>query len=105
MFALTQTELGGATERGADAAAFEQVVLLRAGAVGIDVRDIARHEVRRSQRDADQLLQRVAVGVEARDVAGIVENAAAEHFGINRGAAFLGMVEPLEHEHRRRLRP
>src|SRR5215213_4415734 len=67
--------------------------------MGVHVRDIARHEVRRSERNANQLLERVAFGVESGDVTSVAKNAAAEHFGIDQGAALLRMLEPLEHEH------
>ena len=53
-----------------------------------------------AKRASNEFLKRIAIGIQAGHMPGIVEDPAAEHLGINGSAALLSMIEPFEHEHR-----
>ena len=98
---LTQTLSAARPSARRMPARLDQVVLLRAGAVGVDVADFVGRQPRVAQRDGDQVGQGLALGVEPGDVMGLGQHLAAGQLGIDPCAASERVAEPFDDEHGR----
>ena len=76
-----------------------QVAEGRRRAVRVDVADVGGRQAGAPQGGADHLAHPHRLGVGLRDVVCVVRGAVAEHLGVHPGAARLGSLHVLEHEH------
>ena len=80
-----------------------RVALRRRGAVRVDVADLGRVDAGLREREAHHGDDAQRVGTRRDGVVGVVRVAARDDLGVDAGAAALGVLDRLDHEHGRAL--